>query len=78
MECTKPQASRYESAEIFYLCSHFKLKPGDKADPKFFDPKEVFKDVTPAPVNKINLHKPEKVANKITFPHCFNCNQFRL
>lgn len=66
VESTKPQASRYESAEIFYVCRHFKLRTGDKADPKFFDPREVFKDVELTQAKKINLHKPEKVNKKAT------------
>ena len=63
VHATKPLASRNESAEIFVVCLGF-LAP-DVLDPKFFDPKHVFKQVekeTSTPT--INIIHPSKV-NKL-------------
>jgi len=59
---TKPQASRNESAEIFVVCQHF-TKP-DKIDPKFLDPKHVFKDVATESKPSLNLIHPTKDRKK--------------
>jgi AdoMet-dependent rRNA methyltransferase SPB1 len=42
---TKPESSRFTSAEIFVVCLGFKAPR--KVDPKFFNPKEVFADLVP-------------------------------
>lgn len=56
VHATKPQASRSESAEIFIVCQGY-VAPS-KLDPKFLDPKSVFKDVSDEPENKLNLLQP--------------------
>ena len=50
---------RNESAEIFVVCQGF-LAP-DKLDPKFTDPKYVFKEVATEMKPAINLLHPAKV-----------------
>ncbi|OBZ79287.1 AdoMet-dependent rRNA methyltransferase SPB1 [Grifola frondosa] len=67
VEATKPPSSRNVSAEIFVVCRDF-LAP-KHIDPKFFDPKHVFKDLTAsasavgekATTNfQVNVFQPEK------------------
>ncbi|RDX50401.1 FtsJ-domain-containing protein [Lentinus brumalis] len=69
VEATKPPSSRNVSAEIFVVCREF-LAP-KHIDPKFFDPKHVFKELTAsAPAEElagaiaknaqINVFQPEK------------------
>lgn len=49
VEATKPPSSRNVSAEIFVVCRDF-IAP-KHIDPKFLDPKHVFKDVAPLPTS---------------------------
>ncbi|ORX39866.1 putative RNA methyltransferase [Kockovaella imperatae] len=49
VEATKPPSSRNVSAEIFVVCQGF-MAP-KHIDPKFLDPKHVFKDIAPLPTS---------------------------
>ncbi|XP_068236867.1 pre-rRNA 2'-O-ribose RNA methyltransferase FTSJ3 [Palaemon carinicauda] len=62
VNATKPLSSRYESAEIFVVCQSY-LDPA-KVDQEFFNPKNVFEEIDPEPVSKINLWKPAKTKPK--------------
>ncbi|EGN97498.1 hypothetical protein SERLA73DRAFT_110750 [Serpula lacrymans var. lacrymans S7.3] len=71
VEATKPPSSRNVSAEIFVVCRDF-LAP-KHIDPKFLDPKHVFKDLSAsAPVDmgtsannaQANVFQPEKKRRK--------------
>ena len=82
VHATKPQASRNESAEIFVVCQHY-LAP-DRIDPKYLDPKAVFKEVEQEPKLKINLVHPEKHSRHregyptgdLTLYHTLNVSDF--
>lgn len=58
VNATKPLSSRKESAEIFVVCQGF-LAP-EKLDPKFLDPKHVFKEIDDTQRRAIDLIHPEK------------------
>ncbi|PWN95510.1 FtsJ-domain-containing protein [Tilletiopsis washingtonensis] len=45
VEATKPPSSRNVSAEIFVVCRNYKAPK--RVDPKFLDPRHVFKDLDP-------------------------------
>ncbi|ROT63923.1 putative pre-rRNA processing protein FTSJ3 [Penaeus vannamei] len=62
VEATKPDASRYESAEIFVVCQGF-LAP-DKVDPEFFSAQHVFNELDLEPKPKINLLRTKKSRDK--------------
>lgn len=64
VHATKPQASRNESAEIFVVCQGF-ISP-DKIDPKFFDPKHIFKDLpVDDPNKKLTIFQDPTKAKKV-------------
>ncbi|KAH7107089.1 FtsJ-domain-containing protein [Auriculariales sp. MPI-PUGE-AT-0066] len=67
VEATKPPSSRNVSAEIFVVCREFKAPK--TIDPKFLDPKHVFKELTAAASSsknalaanaQLNVFQPEK------------------
>ncbi|CAG8446002.1 12424_t:CDS:10 [Ambispora leptoticha] len=59
VEATKPASSRNVSAEIYVICKDF-LAP-KKIDPKFLDPRSVFKDLEIGPPNKsVDVLHPDK------------------
>ena len=57
VEATKPSASRNESAEIFVVCQGF---PKAAIDPKFLDPKDVFKEMEVAVDESTNVLQRKK------------------
>ncbi|KAG8932073.1 AdoMet-dependent rRNA methyltransferase spb1 [Tulasnella sp. 418] len=61
VEATKPPSSRNVSAEIFVVCTNY-LAPAH-IDPKFLDPKHVFKDVESLPPAPVTTSKPDSNPN---------------
>jgi len=55
VEATKPQASRYTSAEIYVIC--FNYKAPKEIDPKLFEPNFVFEEVSQKKKLKIEFQK---------------------
>eukprot|EP00667_Euglena_gracilis_P002560 EG_transcript_2561 len=59
---TKPESSRFTSAEIFIVCIGYKAPRS--VDPKFFNPKEVFAEMAPKPEEDKPLKK-RQVMNQL-------------
>lgn len=69
VDASKPEASRTQSAEIFVVCS--KYKSPDYIDPKFFEPKWVFKNTEGdflKEMNDNNVNSIKKVFEKVRRP----------
>ena len=54
VEATKPPSSRNVSAEIFVVCQNFRNL--SRIDPKFLDPRHVFKELDSDPVQGTSSH----------------------
>eukprot|EP00906_Rhabdomonas_costata_P001534 RCo002541 len=52
---TKPESSRYTSAEIYVVCVGFKAPK--KVDPDFFNPKAVFAEIKPDQMDERKAHR---------------------